>query len=105
MKLGAIKYENFFEGRELAKINDNIYNVNIEVDEIHSYINKKGERKVIFTIVNDLNNYYYMPESIGMRISDEDIENINSGFDVIKGKFIKVKTKKGFECWSFEDLD
>lgn len=109
MKLGK-KFETYFEDREIKKIAGELYNKKITVDEIHSFITKDNEtgedtRKVIFTVKEDKNNYYYMPDSFASNITDEDIDNVNNGKDIIKGIFTKVTTKKGFQCWNFEDVE
>ena len=46
-----------------------------------------------------------MPDSFANDITDDDIDMINSGNDNISGVFTKVTTKKGFQCWNFEDVE
>lgn len=109
MKLGK-SFVTYFKDREQAKIVDEIYGEKITVDEIHSFEitdEETGEpsRKVVFTVAEDSTHYFYMPDSFAITITDEDIDNINDGKDTISGTFTKVTTKKGFQCWNFEDVE
>lgn len=109
MKLGK-SFVTYFKEREQAKIVDEIYGKKITVNEIHSFEvtdEETGEpsRKVLFTVVEDSTHYFYMPDSFASAITDEDIDNINDGKDTISGTFTKVTTKKGFQCWNFEDVE
>ena len=109
MKLGK-SFVTYFKEREQAKIVDEIYGKKITVDEIHSFETTDEEtgepsRKVIFTVEEDSIHYFYMPDSFANDITDEDIDMINSGNDTISGIFTKVTTKKGFQCWNFEDVE
>ena len=109
MKLGK-SFVTYFKEREQAKIVDEIYGKKITVDEIHSFETTDEEtgepsRKVVFTVVEDSKHYFYMPDSFANGITDEDIDMINSGNDTISGTFTKVTTKKGFQCWNFEDVE
>ena len=109
MKLGK-SFVTYFKDREQAKIVDEIYGKRITVDEIHSFETTDEEtgeplRKVVFTVAEDSVHYFYMPDSFESSITDEDIDNINDGKDTISGTFTKVTTKKGFQCWNFEDVE
>lgn len=109
MKLGK-SFVTYFKEREQAKIVDEIYGKKITVNEIHSFEvtdEETGEpsRKVVFTVEEDSTHYFYMPDSFASNITDEDIDNINDGKDTISGTFTKVTTKKGFQCWNFEDVE
>lgn len=109
MKLGK-SFVTYFKDREQAKIVDKIYGKKITVDEIHSFETTDEEtgepsRKVVFTVAEDSVHYFYMPDSFASSITDEDIDNINDGKDTISGTFTKVTTKKGFQCWNFEDVE
>lgn len=109
MKLGK-SFVTYFKDREQSKIVDEIYGKKITVDEIHSFETTDEEtgepsRKVVFTVAEDSVHYFYMPDSFASGITDEDIYNINNGNDTISGIFTKVTTKKGFQCWNFEDVE
>ena len=109
MKLGK-SFVTYFKDREQAKIVDEIYGKKITVDEIHSFETTDEEtgepsRKVVFTVAEDSVHYFYMPDSFASGITDEDIDIINNGKDTISGIFTKVTTKKGFQCWNFEDVE
>ena len=109
MKLGK-SFVTYFKDREQAKIVDEIYGKKITVDEIHSFETTDEEtgelsRKVVFTVAEDNEHYFYMPDSFANNISDEDIDMINDGRDTISGTFTKITTKKGFQCWNFEDVE
>lgn len=106
MKLGK-SFDKYFENREQAKIIDEIYDTLINIDEIHSFNMKDDDglsvRKIIFTVLEDDKHYFYMPDSFVNEISDKIIDDINNGNDNISGVFTKVTTKKGYQCWNFED--
>lgn len=110
MKLGN-SFEKFFEDKKLGKLQDaEIYGKLITVDELHSFEmtdEETGEleRKVVFITAISPNHYYYMPKRMADTITDDDIERINTGNDTIKGIFTKVTTKKGYQCWNFEDVE
>lgn len=109
MKLGK-SFVTYFKDREQAKIVDEIYGKKITVDEIHSFETTDEEtgepsRKVVFTVAEDSVHYFYMPDSFASSITDGDIDNINDGKDIISGTFTKITTKKGFQCWNFEDVE
>lgn len=108
MKIGN-KKDFYFKGRERANTRDIIDKIVI-IDEVHkftSYDENKGDdvEKTIFTIKEDKEHFFYMPDHIGNKISVDDCEAINKGIETIKGKFSKVQTKKGFDYWVFEDVE
>lgn len=102
MKLGFKNIE-FMETRTLAKLTE-IEKKNIEVDKIGSYVDKYGDKKVVFTIKNNSDNYFYMPDSFTKLFNDETIEKINGNKEQIVGYFEKVNLDNGRVCWNFTDM-
>ena len=93
-----------------SKFVDEIYGMKITVDVILSFDTTDEDtwyplRKVVFTVAEDEEHYFYMPDSFANNITDEAIDMINDGKDTISGTFTKVTTKKGFQCWNFEDVE
>ena len=103
MKLGN-NFKRYCEDRELKKITDVIYDKTVTITEMHSFLNKDSERKIIFTVKENKENYFYLPDSMEQFISDDDIEAVNKG-DYIVGKFTKIPTSSGYEMWIFEDKE
>lgn len=103
MKLGRKNIE-FMEKMECGKLAD-IEKKEIKVTQCATYIDKFGEKKVVFTIENDKKNYYYMPSSMVKYFDEHTIENINTGKDTIKGVFEKVDIGNGRNAWDFKDAE
>ena len=103
MKLGEA-FKRYFDTRELAKITDEIYDKEITITEMHSFLNKDSERKIIFTVKEDSEHYFYLPDSMEQFLSDDDLEAVNNG-DYIKGTFTKTTTSNGYDMWVFVDAE
>lgn len=103
MKLGEA-FKRYFDDRELAKVSDEIYDKEITITEMHSFLNKDNERKIIFTVKEDKEHYFYLPDSMEQFLSDDDLERVNNG-DYIVGTFSKTTISNGYEMWIFTDKE
>ena len=103
MKLGRKNIE-FMETLECGKLTE-IENKEIKVTECATYVDKFGEKKVVFTIDGNKKKYFYMPSSLTKYFDEHTIEKINSGTDTISGTFNKVDIGNGRTAWDFADKE
>lgn len=101
MKLSQNNIE-FMETHEMGKLVD-IEKKDIQVEKIGMYIDKYGDKKVVFTITNDKKHYFYMPNVLTRLFNDNNIEKINNGQETIKGTFEKKSIANGRAMWVFTD--
>lgn len=102
MKLAQERIE-FMETMEMGKLVD-IEKKEITVNKVGSYIDKYGDKKVVFTVKENDKNYFYIPNVLVKVFSDNVIEKINDGKDTIHGYFEKKAIGQGRTMWTFTDL-
>ena len=102
MKLG-FKTIDFMETRTLEKLTT-IEKETIEIENIGSYVDKYGDKKVVFTTKDNSEKYFYMPDGFVKLFNDEMIEKINNNKETVKGYFEKIDLDNGRKCWNFTDM-